>query len=163
MSALDKIRAGIRNQTEIFWPGTQEKVRLRVLSKEEILLAIAAAQSRFDFLKIPIAFHTVEAFEDEKTIQMLYRALSDAENGKPLSPSVDVFRATVTKDEASELVQAYEAWEAEVSPNSERMDDAQFASFYEALKKKPEEIAGCVSSIALARRLLVSLASPPTS
>lgn len=162
MSLLDTIREGIRNKTEIRWPGTEQTVFLRILSKGELHEATFAATRRFKAQAIEVAFYTVETFKDEETVQILYRALSDSE-GKPLDSTVDLFRSKVTTDELTELAKAYQDFESEVSPNIDLMSASDFDKFLEDLKKKPDAMLGCVHSTAFARRLLRSLVAPPPS
>lgn len=160
---LEAIRAGIRNSTTIVWPGTESPIRLRVLSKASLQDSTFAARRWFEDSKIVVDLVTIEAFKDEETIQILYRSLSDSETSKPLSSSVDVFRSSVTTDELSELAKAYQAFEAEVSPNVDAMTDEEVEKFLRRLKKKPDETIDSVTSIAFARRLLrFSVSQPPS-
>ena len=159
MSTLDTIRAGIRNTTTLRWPGTENLVRVRILAKSEIQAATFAARRLFDDAKIAVDLSTVETFKDEETIQILFRALSDNETGKPLAANIDVFRSQITTDELSELVRLYQLFEQDVSPNMDHMSDEEFSSFLADLKKKPDETVGSISSTPFARRLLRSLVS----
>lgn len=167
MFALDRIRSGTRNTKLVPWPGTNEMVRLRILSKAETQDAAFQAHAHFTRADVPPdKVHTIEDYEDEKTVQMLYRALSGTEaeeDGKPLSRSIEIFRTKVCRDEISTLAQHYSAFEREVSPNPEHMDEETYREFVDALKKKPDETIEFVSSIALAKRLLRSLASPSST
>lgn len=161
---LEAIKQGIRNKRTILWPGTEHSVDLRILSDDEIKKATFAARSWIEKTNsTPIDFVTLETFKGEETVQMLYLALSDAENNKPLCSTIAVFRASLTRDEISSLVLAYTEFEKEVSPNPDAMTDEEVAKLLATLKKKPEETLGSVSSIAIAKRLLRSLVSPPAS
>lgn len=161
---LERIRAGIRNHEVILWPGTKVKVKVRILSRGEMQEAVFAAHNHFRQQEIPVDTHLVESFEDEKTVQILFRALEGVEGdeaGKPVGSDVNVFRATVTREELNELAMAYELLEQECAPNPDRMPEDQFNAFVEGLKKKPDEMLSSVRSIAFARRLLRSLVAPP--
>jgi hypothetical protein len=137
-------------------------VTLRILSKGELQEATFAATRRFKAQDIEVAFYTVEAFKDEETMQILYRALSDSD-GNPVKSSVDQFRAAVFTDELTELAKAYQDFEAEVSPSLDQMNEADFDKFLADLKKKPDAMLGCVHSTAFAKRLVRSLVDqPPT-
>ncbi len=161
MTSLEKIRAGIRNHQLVAWPGTSTKVKMRVLSRGELQEAVFAAENWFRTSEIPVTVQLVEEFEAEKTTQILFRALSSAEDDQPLCPDIDAFRGAVPRSEQSALAELYDILEEECSPNPDRMPDKQFGEFVETLKKKPEEMIGSVRSIAFARRLLRSLVSPP--
>lgn len=161
---LERVRAGTKNNQVITWPGSKVRVRLRILSRGELQEAVFAAQSHFKASDVVVDLTMVEAFEDEKTVQVLFRALEGVEGdeqGKAICSDIDVFRNTVTRDELSELAQAYEILEQECSPNPETMPAEQFETFLDTLKKKPDEMISSVRNIAFARRLLRSLASPP--
>lgn len=161
---LDRIKAGTRNSKAITWPGTETPINLRVLSNQETQAAMFAAVGHFNRAEVPAdRSHTIEDYEQEKTIQQLYRALSSADPddaGKPITKNIDTFRALVNREEVNALVEHYREWERECSPNPEHMDADAFEEFLETLKKKPDAIIGLVSNIALARRLLRSLVSP---
>lgn len=165
VSLLDRIRAGTKNHQVILWPGSKTvRVRIRILSRGELQEAVFAAKAHFKASEIEVELVMVEAFEDEKTVQVLFRALEGADGdelGKAICSDIDVFRNTVTRDELNELAQAYEILEHECSPNPETMPDDQFNAFLETLKKKPDEMIGSVRNIAFARRLLRSLVNPP--
>lgn len=167
MDELEKIKQGAKLFTLIPWPGTEHQVRVRVLFKDELQQAMFKAHGHFQANEIPQdRLHTLEDFGDERTTQILYRALSIAEGddaGKPLAKSIEAFRRRVTRNELTVLANQYAAWEEEVSPNTDRMSDEEIADFVEDLKKKPDETIGFVSNIAFARRLLRFMAAPPES
>jgi len=157
---IDRIRAGISAKTETRWPGTDEPIWIHVLDKAALQEAAFAADKRFHAAGVDVAAHTIEAYKDEETVQILWRAIVD-EAGKPITPSVEGFRVLLTTDVQTRLAQDYAAFEAETSPSLERMSDEDFEAFLVDLKKKPEAMIGCVSNIAFARKLLRSLADQP--
>ena len=154
---LDAIKAGTDNRRTLKWPGTDEDVTLRILSSGEHQAAVVAAQARFKELRAEMDTATVEAFEDEKDLQILFRALRDAED-KPVAKNVDLFRQTVTRQEIQLLAEEYVGFEREVSPRFDTLDEKDFNELFEGLKKKPEAI-GNVSSTALLRRLFIASVS----
>lgn len=158
LSLVERIRAAQRLTKTIRWPGTDEAVTLRVLGKDDQQAATFAADKRFVAAGVGIAVHTVDAYRDEETIQVLFRALTDAE-GKPVGGGVDVFRALCTTDVLTALSREYRAFESEVSPDPDRLDDEGLKRLEEELKKKPDEILGSVSNTDVLRRLARSLAS----
>jgi len=155
-SIAERIQAGTNARAEIRWPGTDVPVWIRVLSKPEIQEATFAADKHFRAEGVPVEAHTIEAYKDEETIRILYRALSD-ESGKPITATLSSFKVLVTTDVQNKLAEDYRAHELEVSPNLEAMSDEDFVVFMEGLRKNAEATIGCVSSIATARRLLRSL------
>ncbi len=44
---LDKIKSGVDNRREITWPGTENKVLLRILSRQQLQTATFDAERRF--------------------------------------------------------------------------------------------------------------------
>lgn len=158
-SLLDRIRAGTKNHDIIVWPGSQTRVKIRILSRGEFQDAVFSATRYFESARVEVLPHTLENFEEEKIVQLLYRAISDLE-GNPVASDVDGFRMAITKAEVDELALAYSLLEEELSPSSDRMPKEEFERFLETLKKKPEETISSVRSIAFARRLLRSMASP---
>lgn len=159
---VDRIRAGTRNDQTVTWPGTDTRLKVRVLGRGEFQDAVFAAYKYFEASRVEVLPHTAENFEEEKVVQLLFRALSDME-GRPVASEVDQFRAAITKDELDELAVSYALLEQEVSPKSDRMSQDEFDRFVETLKKKPDETISSVRSIAFARRLLRSMAGPSES
>src|SRR5690606_35126651 len=134
----------------IKWPGTDVDVHLRILSTSDHQAAVLAAQARFKQLKADVDTSVIESFEDEKDLQLLYRALRDDED-KPLHKNVELFRDATTRQEIQVLAAEYAEFEQETSPRFDTMDQASFDKLYDELKKKPEAI-GSVASISLLRR-----------
>lgn len=165
MSLIERIYAGKRNFRVILWPGSSMRAKLRILGRGEIQEAQRAAHDHFKTLELsPDELHNMESYEDEKTIQILYRSLASAEaeeEGKPIADSIDEFRILLSRRDQMALVHEYELLEDECAPDVDRMSETQLGSFIEVLKKNPEETLSSVRDIAFARRLLRSLASPP--
>lgn len=155
-SFLERIRAGVKNTTTVIFPGSDQEVTMRIASRDEIMEANFATEAIFARRKIGVQAHNLLSFEAESTLQVLFRVLTDSE-GKPLAPTVDRFRALVSDKDIDELANMYKAFESEVSPSVESMDTEQIKEFIADLKKKPEKMIGCVSSLPFARKLISSL------
>lgn len=156
MSLLAKLKAGTRNTKTIKFPGTEEKIVLRILSEAERQEALLVAEQHFKAKKVEINLATSDIFEAENTLQLLYRAISDPD-GNPIIKTVDEFRSNITRDEKDLLTEAYLDFEQESSPSPARMSAEKFESLLSDLKKNPEIIIGSVSSLGIARRLITSL------
>lgn len=154
---LEAIKQGIRNTKVLVWPGTTAEVVMRILSKQEAQEAFFAAEQRFQREKIPVQWHNLEEFQEERSIQQLFRALRDVDGNTPLASSVEVFRALVTKDDIDCLSGAYSEFEAEVGGNLEMATDEEIDLLLSELKKKPEQVLGTVSNTGTLKRLLRSL------
>lgn len=160
-SFLEKIKMGKDAKRTVLWPGTDVQVEMRILSRDEIQSAQFAAQELFRKNGIELGFSILDEYQDEVTTQQLYRSLSNPENGTPLASTISQFRQNVTREEISELASAYSEMEEEYSPNHDKMSEDQFKAFYEKLKKKPQEMLSNVSSIAFAKRLVITLVENP--
>lgn len=156
MNFVDRIKNAQSLKKESRWPGTDEVIFLHILGKDKLEEALFAADKRFRAQNVPVEMHTIEAFKDEETVQILYRAITDAE-GKPPASSIDTFRPLLTAEVQTALANQYTALETETSPNIDRMDDEAFAAFAAELKKNPDAILSSVSNGALLKRLVRSL------
>jgi len=154
---LQEIKAGTRNAKTIYWPGTTAEVVLRIVSKQESQEASFAADARFAREKLKVEWHNLEIFQEERSIQILYRALREVDTNAPLASSVEVFKSLVSTEDISALAMAYADFEAEVGGNLESATDAEVELMILELKKKPEQILGSVSSSATLKRLLRTL------
>lgn len=154
---LERLKRGTENKKTIKFPGTETNIQIRVLSEAERQAAHFAAEQHFKRQGIDVSMATVEAYEAEKTIQMLYRALSD-EEGKALAHTPMRFAELLTIDEKSALVDEYMAHEKDCSPNPETLSEEEIDEIFESLKKN-QTIPGNVSNIAIARQVIISLAN----
>lgn len=159
MSLLERLKKGPENKKIIKYPGTSEDIVIRVLSEGARQEAQFAAEHQFKSKDVEISMSTVDAYEAEKTLQMLYRALSD-QDGKPLARTITEFRQLITIDEKNILVDEYLAFEKECSPNPETLSQSEMEQLVEEIKKKPE-ILGNFSSIAMLRQLTSYLVNRP--
>ncbi|KAF0145119.1 MAG: Uncharacterized protein FD156_1230 [Nitrospirae bacterium] len=157
MSLLEKLKAGKKNKNTIKFPGTDQDIIISVLSEADIQAAHFESERLFKKNGIEVSMSTVDAYEAEKTTQILFRACSDTD-GKPLSKTVDEFRSQILKAEKDILVDEYNSLEQECSPNPEKISTEDMEKIIDEVKKRPEMI-GSVSNIVIARKLIVSLAS----
>lgn len=156
---LEKLKAGTRNTKTIKFPGTDNEVVLRVLSNAERQDAVFAAEEHFKSRKIEIAATCLDAYEDERTTQLLFRALRDCDNSEnTFASSADSLRENLTREEKEFLTSEYTTFEQECSPAIEKMSDEDFEKLWEELKKNPEPVLSFLNSGTL-RRLIIFLAS----
>lgn len=157
-SLLEKLKAGKRNVRAIKFPGMDQNVALRVLSNADVQDALFATENHFKQHKIEVSATTVEAYEDENTTQILFRALRDPQDyDRPFVKDVDELRRMLTRDEKDLLVEQYNAFEKEVSPSAVTLSDAEMDDLFGRLKKTPE--IGNDLSFSTLKRLIVYLAS----
>lgn len=158
---LEKLKAGTDNKKSIRFPGTETSIVIRPLSEAERQAAHFATEQHFKRQGIDVTMSTVEAYEAEKTIQLLYRAVSD-EEGNPLAGTVRRFAELLTINEKSALVDEYMTHEKDSSPNPETLSEEEIDEILESLKKN-QAIPGSVSSMSIARQLIISLANRLTT
>lgn len=163
MSLIEKLKAGARNTKVIKFPGTEEKIILKVLSNFEVQEAVFASERRFKTEDILVTKTCLDAYEDERTTQLLFRALRDPSDGKKsFASTADELRKLLTKEEKDVLVAEYEAFEKECAPQLADMTDKEFDELWEALKKNPKTVSNFLSS-GVQKRLLLYLASRPAT
>lgn len=157
---LSRIKRGIKNYKILSWPGTETKVRLKLLSEEETLDAIAAADQLFQEKAIRVQFN-VNAYDNEKSVQMLYRALMDETGRETVASSITEFRRVLTNEDRVLLIGEYNSLIEECSPSPTNMPPEEFDRLVEALKKNAAETIGSISSFLTLKRLALFLAQNP--
>jgi len=158
MSLIEKLKAGTRNVKAIKFPGTEDDIVMQILSNADIQDAVFAAERRFKGEEMSVASSTLDAYEDERTTQILFRALRDPDNSKkPFSSSADELRKLLTREQKDYLIAEYAAFENECSPRLENLSDDRFNEIWEEIKKKPTALNTLSSG--MQRRLLLFLVS----
>jgi hypothetical protein len=151
---LEQLKAGVNNRRPVKFHG--ETLTLRVLNEDEL------AQCRIDSLAY---VRKVDLDDDGMTVDLvlrqLYVALSD-DAGKRLAPTLDKFKAGLTRSEREYLVNEYLAVERECSPDLSKMGEEEFEELVEEVKKN-QDLLWNPSSSGLLRRLATFLDSRPPS
>ena len=154
-SLLARLKAGIKNTRETTFPGTDEKILLRPLSTEESQEAVFAADRMFSKNEVSVQFHNISSYENEKSIQMLYRSCTDLK-GDPIAEDIYEFRRLVTNEDRNNLIDEYNALVEECSPSPVEIPAEQFDRLIEQVKKNPQKI-GSISSLSMLKRLALFL------
>jgi hypothetical protein len=163
MSRFEKLKLGTRNIKNIKYPGSAEDVTLKILSNADIQDAIFATERFFKATDMTVSSTTLDAYEDERTTQILFRALRDPDDPKkPFAPSADELRKQMSKDEKTLLSGEYTAFEQECSPSLEKMTEEEFDALWEEVKKKPQIQLNSLN-LGTQIRLLRYLASRPST
>lgn len=136
---------------------------LRVLTEQDYLEAQIATEVAMNEAGLELGISTAEAFESEKASQLLVRALVDQDTGKPVSASAKVLRSSISRDEKSQLIEAYLEHEKKFSPSERTMDEAGFSALLDEVKKNPLTPRLNDSSSAMLKRLITALACPPAT
>jgi hypothetical protein len=134
---------------------------LQILSNADCQQAAFDTERTFRAEEIVYQQSTKDAYEDELTAQILFRALRDPGAPKePLTKTVLELKQLLTREQKDALVLEYEAFEQECSPQLVKMTNQEFDELWEALKKSPESRLSFLN-IGMQRRLLLYLASRP--
>jgi len=158
---LEQLKAGVSNYVERVFPGTDIKIRIRVLNNWDMLDSSMAADKIWKGAEIEVSLQNIKAYEAEKETQYLYRACSDLEN-KPLAPNVSEFRRLLTVSDRAWLIDQYNELDAESNPAPDTMPDDEFDALVESVKKNPNTLSK-LGNISTLRRLALFLASPPVN
>jgi len=158
-SLLAKLKGGTRNVKTVKFPGTDINVVLRILSNQEIQDAVFAAEKLFDLAKLEVKGSSLDAYEDERSTQILFRALRDPEDPtKSFSATVAELRNLVSRAEKDVLISLYGEFERECSPGFSGMSNEEFEEIWEAVKKNAQ-ILSSISDLSTLKGLLLYLAS----
>lgn len=162
MDILERLKAGKKNITTLNFPGTENEIALTVLTEAEVQEAIFEAERHFKKSDMPITATTLSAYNSEVNTQMLVRALVDPAKQKPDGTYERIFKAAAelrglsTSAQKAELIEAYNAFEAECSPSPDKMSNAEFEKLFDNIKKNP--LNGNNLSSATAKKLVLFLA-----
>lgn len=158
---LAKLKAG-RDFTKTVRIG-EVALGLRILTERDHQDAGWAANDLLDERKTELKASNADLFESEKATQLIQRFVVDPATGKPVFPTADDVLDTLSRDQRNEIGAAYFDFEKEYSPSERTMSDAEFAELLEDVKKKPDMQLLTDLSGALLKRLVLSLAVPPTN
>jgi hypothetical protein len=155
---LHRIKQGVKNHKTIPFPGSDNLVKMYLLSEKDTFEATVAAEQLFRSQKVEINFHNVNAYENEKAVQMLYRSLIDPENNEPITESITEFRKLLTNEDRNLLIEEYNSLVEECSPSPKNMSIEEYDRLVELLKKNPVETIGNCSSLLTLKKLSMYLA-----
>jgi hypothetical protein len=163
VSQLAQIKAGKRNIKIIDYPGVEgQQVALRVLSNQEIQDAVFSAEQLFKEQGFDVSRTNQDAYDDERSTQILARALREAENpNKPFAASAKELRGLLEKEEKELLLQEYTDFEQACSPRINKMSEKEFEELWQSLKKSPQ-LSSVLNSSTLSG-LITYLASRPAN
>lgn len=132
---------------------------LRLLTEQDYMEAQLAVDTEMKLKKLTLDVATADIFEDEKTSQLLLRALVDPTTSQPIAPSAKALREALTRAQRVVLIEAYLAHEKQYSPSERTVTDAEFNALLETVKKTPEMTALNDLSLETLKKLILSLAS----
>jgi hypothetical protein len=160
MSLIEKLKAGKKNVKPVLWPGTDETVRLAVLTEAEIQQALFETEKKFKAAGIEFSVATADAYQSEQNTQTLALALLDERGGR-LFKTADELRPLLQPSVKDVLIEEFNAWQQECSPSLTRLGDEEFDKLFEDIKKNPSTSNGL--SLRTLRELIIYLASRPAT
>lgn len=158
---LAKLKAG-GTATKSF-PLRGVALALRILTERDYQDAGWAANELLDDRKTELKASNADLFESEKATGLIQRFVIDPVTKQPVFASAADVLDTLSREERNALGAAYFDFEKEYSPSERTMTDTDFAVLLEEVKKKPDMTSLSDLSGALLKRLVLSLAVPPTS
>ncbi|WP_295756011.1 hypothetical protein [Undibacterium sp.] len=135
---------------------------LRLLTEQDYMDASFAVDAAMKAANIELSMATSELFESEKSSQLLLRALVDVDANKPVASNAKQLREAISRDQKNLLIEAYLSHEKAYSPSERNMSDEDFAELIEEVKKNPTTPLLNDSSTVTLKRLITTLALPPT-
>lgn len=150
MELIDKIKAGSQATKEIDWPGSENKIRIRLCNENDFLIASQETDKLFEGTRI--AAENVDQYSAEKETQLLFRAIQDPATGKQLFTNITDFRTVLTPEIKNILGETLDALHEEYSPDLDTISDSDFDKLVEGVKKNAD-IIDDVSNIYTLRKL----------
>jgi len=136
---------------------------LRLLTEQDYLAAQIATEAAMKEAGLELSVSTAEAFEAEKSSQLLVRALIDPETNTPVAETALALRSATYRDQQASLISAYLAHEKSYSPSERTLSDAELSELVEEVKKNPGMTSSSDLSTDTLKRLITALASPPAN
>lgn len=147
-----------RIKKEINFPGTEHKILMQILTVGEDRAAQLAAEKYFTDLKITKDHIGLSVtYDEQRTWERLYRSFRQT-NGDYLAGTVDDFIKHLTVSMATELINTYEVYEMDMSPNPINLTDEELGAVMELLKKNPEAMSGGNYSTNMRNQVITFLA-----
>jgi hypothetical protein len=162
MDLLEKLKAGKSVIKTVMLSDVE--LGMRLLSENDYFEAGMAVVDFFKGRQIhDVNMANAELFESEKSNQLLLRALVKPGSGDPVAESPLALRKVLSREDKSWLIEQYLAFEKEYSPGERTMGDVEFADLLDDVKKNPETARLSDLSFDMLRKLIVALASQPSS
>lgn len=136
---------------------------LRILTERDYQDAGWAANELLDDRKTELKASNADLFESEKATHLIQRFVVDPATKESVFATAADVLDILSREERNAIGAAYFDFEKEYSPSERTMSDVEFKTLLEDVKKKPDMQSLSDLSGALLKRLVLSLAAPPTS
>lgn len=155
---LEKLKLGSQNSKLVDWPGTKEKVRMRIANEYDMSLATVEAD-RF-FKERTIGTPNLQAYLDYKKAYRLYLMLSDPSTDQPIAPTFNQFHPLLTQDIQDDLETQSNVFQDECSPDPDLLTPDQLKAQYQEVKKNGYmAVISLIGNINIERQLGAFMAS----
>lgn len=161
MDLLEKLKAGRDAISTVRVNGVE--IGLRILTEQDYQTAGLAADALLRTNGTELSMATADLFEAEKSIQLIALMVVDPATKKPVFVNADEARKVFTREDKEVISEAYIDHERSFSPSGRTMTDADFEALLEEVKKNPATPRLNDLSGAGLKRLITSLAVPPSS
>lgn len=157
MDLLEKLKAThlVRHEVELLGC----KLVLRILTEKDRAEAGLAAHDAF--VGVEMNLTSADLHETRLANELLARAVLDPATGQPVFATAGDLEVNLSRDQKGYLLSEYLAFEREYSPT--RLSDAEFDALLAEVKKRPQIDLLNNSSIGTLKRLVITLASPPST
>jgi hypothetical protein len=163
VSLIERLRKGTDHSKELHWPGSDERIVMRVLSCTELQEAQSAATVRWDELKLELNLYTSDDYYSELTTQLLARSMRTLEDTEVrLFPDASELRSLITPDERSLLASEYIEIQQYANPDVSDLNPQTLELIRQAVKKKDVMVLSAFGSSMLAI-YIIGMESPPES
>lgn len=116
-SRLQQLRRERTRFRDATWPELDIPLKLMVITTADVQRSIAGAYTHFREIGIPVDMVSLEDFQGEVALQILFRACRDAGDPweKTLALDAEDLRESTTVQQRAKMLEAYEAWVRECS------------------------------------------------
>jgi len=161
MDLLERLKAGRDALAPVTINGVE--IGLRILTERDYQVAHMAADAMLNKHDTEFSLATADAFETEKTVQLIALAAVDPQTRKPVFPDANAAREVLMREDKDIIAEKYLEHERQFSPSGRTLSEAEFAELVEEVKKNPVTPRLSALSGDMLRRLITTLASQLSS
>ncbi len=163
VSLIERLRKGTAHSKEINWPGSDDRLIMRVLSCDGVQEAQSGAVARWDKLGLELNLYTSDDYYSEQMIQLLARSMHRLDApGERLFPDVAELRGLISPDERSLLASEYIEIQEHANPDVANINPQTIELLKQAVKKKDAVALSAFGSSMLAI-FIIGMESLPES
>ena len=153
---LTRLFKGAKNTKQTVWPGTEEKIYIRVATEKDFDDATSECDTKYKDRSGMWAYNAA-TYDAEKANRILHKVItSDGEKAR--IGSFDQFQVLLTPEVRDSLEDQWNSFQDECSPDPDAMSDDVFESLITEVKKKPEEAVQGIFSLFVLRKVSAYLA-----